>query len=169
MFRKLNNGKLTVPKWMLINRPKIPQMPQNLSALIVCPSPKVWDFDKKKASLGVRSPWTKSSNIFRPTIYGQGKVRAGNTIDLVFLKETSHGGFPGDSSRSPASASLTDRTVHLIDYKLCSMLTNIWRNCGCVKIKVLINKIFCHIVAHLCREISTQNHIISTILLLVFP
>ena len=38
---------LTVPKWVLINWPKIPQMPQNLSAQIVCPSPKVWDFDKK--------------------------------------------------------------------------------------------------------------------------
>ena len=35
----------------------IPQMPQNFSAQIVCPSPKVLDFKKKKASLGVRSPW----------------------------------------------------------------------------------------------------------------
>ena len=26
------------------------------NAQIVCPSPKVWDFDKKKASFGVRSP-----------------------------------------------------------------------------------------------------------------
>ena len=39
---------LTVPKWVLINWPKIPQMPQNLSAQIVCPSPKVWDFDEKR-------------------------------------------------------------------------------------------------------------------------
>ena len=39
---------LTVPKWVLINWLKIPQMPQNLSAQIVCPSPKVWDFDKKR-------------------------------------------------------------------------------------------------------------------------
>ena len=39
---------LTVPKWVLINQPKIPQMPQNLSAQIVCPSPKVWEFDKKR-------------------------------------------------------------------------------------------------------------------------
>ena len=44
-------------KWVLINQPKMPQMPQNLSAQIVCPSPKVWDCDEKKASLGVRSPW----------------------------------------------------------------------------------------------------------------
>ena len=39
---------LTVPKWVLINRPKIPQMPQNLSAQFVYPSPKVWDFDEKR-------------------------------------------------------------------------------------------------------------------------
>ena len=39
---------LTVPKWVLINRPKIPQMPQNLSAQNVCPSPKVTDFDEKR-------------------------------------------------------------------------------------------------------------------------
>ena len=39
---------LTVLKWMLINRPKIPQMPHNLSAQIVCPSSKVWDFDVKR-------------------------------------------------------------------------------------------------------------------------
>ena len=38
---------LTVPTWVLINVPKVPQMPQNLSAQIVCPSPKVWHFDKK--------------------------------------------------------------------------------------------------------------------------
>ena len=39
---------LTVLKWVLINRPKIPQMPQNLSAQIVCSSPKVWYFDEKR-------------------------------------------------------------------------------------------------------------------------
>jgi hypothetical protein len=39
---------LRVPKWVLINRPKVPQMPQNLSAQIVCPSPKVWEFDEKR-------------------------------------------------------------------------------------------------------------------------
>ena len=37
---------LAVPKWMLINRQ--PQMPQNVSAQIVCPSPKVWDFYEKR-------------------------------------------------------------------------------------------------------------------------
>ena len=35
---------LEVPKWR-----KIPQMPLNLSAQIVCPRPKVWDFDEKRA------------------------------------------------------------------------------------------------------------------------
>ena len=40
--------ELTVPKWVLINQPKIHQMLQNLSAQIVSPSPKVWDFDEKK-------------------------------------------------------------------------------------------------------------------------
>jgi hypothetical protein len=39
---------LTVPKWMPINWPKIPQMPQNLSAKFVCPSPKVLDFNEKR-------------------------------------------------------------------------------------------------------------------------
>jgi hypothetical protein len=39
--------ELTVSKWVLMVRPKIPQMPQNLSAQFVCPSPKVWDFKKK--------------------------------------------------------------------------------------------------------------------------
>ena len=59
----VRNGNLdkgltvTVPKWVLINWPKIPQMTQNVPAQIVCPSPKVWDFDKKKASLGFRIPW----------------------------------------------------------------------------------------------------------------
>ena len=40
--------ELTVPKLVLIVRPKIPQMLQNLSALLVCPSPKVWDFNEKR-------------------------------------------------------------------------------------------------------------------------
>ena len=30
-------------KLVLIIQPKIPQMPQNLSAQFVCPSPKIWD------------------------------------------------------------------------------------------------------------------------------
>jgi hypothetical protein len=43
----MDNG-LTVPKWVLIVRQKTPQMPQNLSAQFVCPSPKVLDFNEKR-------------------------------------------------------------------------------------------------------------------------
>ena len=39
---------LTVPKWVMIIWPKLPQMPQNVSAQFVCPSPKVLDFNEKK-------------------------------------------------------------------------------------------------------------------------
>ena len=39
---------LTVPKWVLIVLPKIFQMPQNVSAQFVCPSPKVLDFNEKR-------------------------------------------------------------------------------------------------------------------------
>ena len=39
---------LTLPKWVLIVWPRIPQMPQNLSAQFVCPSPKVLDFNEKR-------------------------------------------------------------------------------------------------------------------------
>ena len=47
---------LTVPKWVLIVWPKIPQMPQILTAQFVSPSPKVLDFKAQKALFGVRSP-----------------------------------------------------------------------------------------------------------------
>ena len=39
---------LTAPEWVLIVWPKIPQMPQNLSAEFVCPSLKVMDFNEKR-------------------------------------------------------------------------------------------------------------------------
>ena len=42
---------LTVPKKVLLVRPKIPQMPQNLFAQFFCPRPKILDFNEKKASL----------------------------------------------------------------------------------------------------------------------
>ena len=38
---------------------KIPQMPQNLSAQLVCLGPKVLDFNEKKALLGVRIPYVQ--------------------------------------------------------------------------------------------------------------
>ena len=53
-MKNMDKG-LTVPKWVLINCLKIPELPQNLFAQIVSPCPKVWDFDEKKNSLGVRS------------------------------------------------------------------------------------------------------------------
>ena len=43
-----DDKEFTLPKWVQINWPKIPQMPKNLSSQIVCPSPKVWDFDEKR-------------------------------------------------------------------------------------------------------------------------
>ena len=46
-MENIDNGH-TVPKWVLIVWPKIPQMTQNLSAQFACPSPKVWDFDEKR-------------------------------------------------------------------------------------------------------------------------
>ena len=38
----------TVTKWVLINWLKMPQMAPKISAQIVGPSPKVWDFDEKR-------------------------------------------------------------------------------------------------------------------------
>ena len=66
---KMDKG-LNVPIWVLINRLKIPQMPQNLSAQIVCPSPKVWDFDEKRlhwASV-VRAPSNFFQDAFRENL-----------------------------------------------------------------------------------------------------
>ena len=42
------DNELTVPKWVLINWQKIPKMPQNVPTQIVCQSPKIWDFHKKR-------------------------------------------------------------------------------------------------------------------------
>ena len=38
---------LAVPKWVLINQPKMPKMPKNLSAQFVCQSQIFWDFDER--------------------------------------------------------------------------------------------------------------------------
>ena len=56
---------LTAPKWLLIYQPKIPKMPQILSAQIFYPSPKSLDFDEKRhqASLIVHSPCIYTSTI----------------------------------------------------------------------------------------------------------
>ena len=44
----MDNMDKGLSEWVLINREKIPQMPPNLSTQIVCPSPKVLDFDEKR-------------------------------------------------------------------------------------------------------------------------
>ena len=44
--------RVSVTKWVLINRPKIPQMPQKLSAQIVCPS-----WLNLKIQLLLMQPW----------------------------------------------------------------------------------------------------------------
>jgi hypothetical protein len=46
IMENMDNG-LNVLKWVLIVWPKIPQMPQNLSAKFVGPCPKVLDFNEK--------------------------------------------------------------------------------------------------------------------------
>ena len=46
-MENMNKG-LTVPKWVLIVWPKIPQMPQNLFAQFTCPNPKDLDFNGKR-------------------------------------------------------------------------------------------------------------------------
>ena len=38
-MKNMDKG-LAIPKWMLMNMPKIPQMPQNLSAQIYLPKSK---------------------------------------------------------------------------------------------------------------------------------
>ena len=64
---------LTVPKWVLIFWPKIPQMLQNLSAQSVCTSPQVLDFTETRldwASL-IRSCYffKKVCHVIRGTNY----------------------------------------------------------------------------------------------------
>ena len=69
--------ELIVPKWVLIDWSKIHQMPQNLSAQIVCPSPKVWDFDEKRlhwASVGCDP--TKWNSQFWFTVANQARKQS---------------------------------------------------------------------------------------------
>ena len=71
-MKNIDKG-LIVPKWVLINRPKIPKMPQNVSAQIVCLSPKVWDFDEKRLhwasvvreNLRMRKSQIKETTLFK--------------------------------------------------------------------------------------------------------
>ena len=61
---------LTVPKWVLINWPKMPKMPQKLSAQIVFSSPKVWNFDE------IRLHWAS-------VVRGRGHSIAGTKVQTV--------------------------------------------------------------------------------------
>ena len=69
-MKNMDKG-LTVTKCLLINWRKIPQMPQNLSAQIVCPSPKDWEFDEKRLHwvFIVRAPPYYCSHVFISTIF----------------------------------------------------------------------------------------------------
>ena len=53
--------ELTVPKWVLIVRPKIPQMPQKFQPKMSAQAQKFKIFEKK-LSLGVGSPWVERLN-----------------------------------------------------------------------------------------------------------
>ena len=66
-MKNMDKG-LTVPKWVLIVWPKIPQMPQNLSAQFVYPSPKVLDFNEKRLHWVsvVRDLIYSNNQLFRP-------------------------------------------------------------------------------------------------------
>ena len=70
---------LTVQKWVLIIRPKIPQMPKNLSAQFVCPSPKVLNFNEK------RLHWASVVHGF--THYIKKSVRFSNCCGLLRISK----------------------------------------------------------------------------------
>ena len=89
-FRNNEHGKgLTVSKWVLINCLKIPQMPQNLSAQIVCPSPKVWNFDEKRLHCVsvVRVSWyvvgTLCSRCLRTTFFDWNQCNHKNWVPSI--------------------------------------------------------------------------------------
>ena len=79
-LRKNIDKELTVQNWVLINRPKIPQMPQNLSSQILCPSLKVWGFDKTRLHWGtvVRGLY----NCCQPMFFSIDFVKA---LQMLFL------------------------------------------------------------------------------------
>ena len=77
---------LTVPKWVLIVQPKIPQMPQNLSAQFVCPSPKFLDFKEKRihwASIVHGQGQCTKQKSKNPTIFNIIRWVAGTIISVT--------------------------------------------------------------------------------------
>jgi hypothetical protein len=85
MLENMDKG-LTVLKWVLVVWPKIPQMPQNLSAKFVCPSPKVLDFNEKR--LHWASVVRGQGDIIRTTLtlsMGILFLCTGYLVDIFFL------------------------------------------------------------------------------------
>ena len=70
---------LTVPKWVPIVRPKIPQMSQNLSAQFACPTTNVLGFNEK------RLHW---ASVVRAQCYAAMKETRKNVIFQKKLSET---------------------------------------------------------------------------------
>ena len=55
---------LTVPKWVLINRPKIPKRPKIYLPKLSAQAQKFWDFDEKSLRwASVVRDWPKPSQI----------------------------------------------------------------------------------------------------------
>ena len=84
MIENMDKG-LTVPKWVLIVQQKIPQTLPKCSAQFVCPSTKVWDFFKRKLSLGVRSPYSGSSYSTRSKSSRRKTTKTGSKCWVVFI------------------------------------------------------------------------------------
>ena len=84
--------ELTVPKWVLIIQPKIPQMPQLVPFQNVCPSPKVRNFWKKQLSLGVCSPCTGGWKPF--------KIMSPAPVSLIYSMLQYHKFLPQDTYSS---------------------------------------------------------------------
>ena len=80
LMENMDKG-LAVPKWVLINRPKIPQIPQNISAQFVCLSPKFWDFDEKRLH---RASVVRALPLFR-----RGSIRHSFTILALLVQRGS--------------------------------------------------------------------------------
>ena len=88
-MENMNKG-LTVPKCVLRNWQKIPQ---NLSAQIVCPSPKVWDFDEKRFHwvfvvrgwyiYGIIKLSERESNVLKVPLYCSGQKGTQATLHTV--------------------------------------------------------------------------------------
>ena len=80
LMENMDKG-LTVPKWVLINCSKIPQMPQNLSAQIVCPSPKSLGFSPQSVVCII------SFYLSMRFIFDMVKIRSSNLLDCFIIRK----------------------------------------------------------------------------------